>query len=272
MLNDGVSLAKQPDVFRPILFAALLLWPGATAAQEHPQPLQELFFTEVVYPQSKHEVQLTFGSLVDRSVRGTSALAPVSIEFGLTNRWQIEAGWDGYTHAAASPLQHLQTSRISLGTKYSLMNIAGSPIHAAFGLEVEFPRASAFPGNEGEDGTEFEPFVALAADAGHGVTIFGSAGLSVEADSVVDLATHGERPDDQGTIGVGALVRVHRITLAGEYTSRSDRAPWRLDGGALLTPSVVVHPGREWELGLGLPIALRGHHQPGIALHVIKEF
>jgi hypothetical protein len=256
-----------------LLVTLILLRPGLAAAQEsRTQPLQELFLTEVVYPQEKGEVQVTFGSLVDRSRSDLSALLPFAIEYGLTNRWQIEAGWDGYSQFHSAPIKHLQTARFSIGTKYSLMNIAHSRVHAAIGMDAEFPRTDALADDEGESGVELEPFVALAVDLGRGLTVFGSGGASFSPRQVADAA-RGERPDDRGTAGFGALVAFHRATMAVEYTSRSDNLPWRLDGAPLLTPSLIVHPGNQWEVGVGAPIAMRsGSHAPGIALNLVKEF
>lgn len=254
---------------------SLLLFPAVAAAQDSPrrQPVQELFFTEVVYPQSRHELQLTLGTFVDRASSDKSALTPFSIEFGISDRLQVEAAWDGYSHFHASPLGHLRTARTSVGAKYSVMNIGGAPIHAAFGLDVEFPRSDVFPEGEGEAGTEFEPFLALALDIGRAVTVFGSGTLSLSRSDVTDTLRTARFPDDPGTISGGALIAVHRITLAGEYTSRSDQAPWRLGGSPLVTPSLIVHPGGEWEVGLGLPVGVRrGARRPGLALHVVKEF
>jgi hypothetical protein len=63
------------------------------------------------------------------------------------------------------------------------------------------------------------------------------------------------------------------VTLAAEYTNRSDGLPWRLDGAPLVTPSIVIHPGREWELAAGMPIAVRqGQRQPGLVMNIVKEF
>jgi len=198
---------------------------------------------------------------------------PLSVEYGLTNRWQIQAGWDGHTQFHRSPFKHMRTARLSVGTKYSWMNIAHSPVHAAFGMDVEFPRPDGFAEGEGEEGTEFEPFAALAADLPWSLTVFGSAGMSFEPREVADLAERGARPDDRGTIGFGVLKAFHAVTLAAEYTNRSDQLPWRLEGAPLITPSIVLHPGRQWELSAGLPITLsHGQHQPGVAMNIIKEF
>jgi hypothetical protein len=152
------------------------------------------------------------------------------------------------------------------------MSLGGSPLHAATGIEVEFPRPGVFAEGEGEAGVQFEPFLAMALDLGRDLTLFGSAAASLEKQQIVDLA-HAQPPDDTGTIGGGLLLRLGRVTIAGEYTSRSDEAPWRIGGAPLVTPSVLVHPGGDWELSLGVPFAVRGpSRRPGLAIHVIKEF
>jgi hypothetical protein len=259
---------------RTLCVVALILLPRITRGQEPtPPPLQELFFTEVVYPQEQGETQLTLGSLVDRSRSDLSALMPFTIEYGLTDRWQIEAGWDGYTHFHSAPFRRLRTARLSLGTKYSLMNIAHSRVHAAFGAEVEFPHAGAFAESEGEQGVEVEPFVALAANLVRRVTVIGSAGASFEPREVAEIVEGAERPDDRGTMSAGALLAYRRATVAAEWTNRSDELPWRLDGAPLVTPSIVIHLRGHWEMAAGMPVALRrAQHRPGVAMHIVKEF
>jgi len=246
--------------------------PRLAIAQEPPaQPLQELFLTEVVYPQERGEVQLTVGSLVDRSAPGTTALTPVSIEYGLTNRWQVEAGWNGYRQSAPV-LSRYRTESVSVGTKYSFMNIAHSHVHAAVGLDADF-HPMAVADNEQADGTEIEPFMSLAVDLPRRVTLFGSVGTGLDSSEVVALFRHGEAPAQSATISVGGLVAFHHLTLTTEYTDRSDSLPWRVDGAPLLTPGVVLHPGGDWEFGLGAPIGMRtGDHTVGLAMHVLKEF
>ena len=248
----------------------MLLLPRIASGQEpSAQPVQELFFTEVVYPQDRGELQLTLGARIDRAESPSSALVPFAVEYGITDRWQVEAGWDSYSKGESSPFSDLHTARLSLGTKYSLMNIAHSRVHAAFGTEFEFPQASAL--DEGEGGMEIEPFMALAADLGRHLTVFGSAAASIQARQAAEVIGD-ERPDDRGTLGAGALVAYRRVTVAVEYTNRSDGLPWRLDGSSLLTPSIVIHPHGTWELGAGFPIGLHGRHQAGFVINIVKEF
>lgn len=251
---------------------ALLLWPAFSAAQDlRPrQPVQELFLTETVYPQEKHEVQLTFGSFIDRSADDRAALLPFGVEYGLTNRWQIEAGWD--LVSAASPFNDFRTMRFSIGTKYAFLNRETSPLHAAVGLDIEFPRAGALPAAQGEEGIEYEPSFSLALDLGPHVTLVSSATASIERDTVSDLIESDARVDDIGTISYGVLVAVRRMTIALEYSSRSDVLPWRV-GGAMLAPSLIVRPAEHWELsGSALVSTDRGSRAPGVAMRIVREF
>ena len=252
---------------------ALVLVARSVTAQEPSQPLQELFFTEVVYPQEKHQMQVMLGALVDRSRPDLAALVPFSIEYGLTDNWQIEAGWDAYTEFNRSTVTQLRTARFSLGTKYSFMNIRGWPVHAAMGIELDFPRTESFAETEGEEGAEIEPFLAMAVDVGRRVSVFGSIGASAHFREVSEFVRSGVRHDDPGVASVGALVAFRHVTVAGEYTNRSDELPWRLGGGALVTPSVVFHAAPEWEFAIGAPIGVRaGQHRAGVAMRVLKEF
>ena len=259
---------------RTLLFAALLLIPRISAAQDADrQPVQELFLTEVVYSQDKGEVQLTLGSLVDRSRSDLAAFVPFSIEYGITNRWQVEAGWAGYAHFQQAPFKYLATARLSVGTKYSLMHIGHSPVHAAIGVDAEFPRPGSFASGEGETGTEVEPFVALAADLPARIGLFASFGASMETRAIGGLVARGERPDDPGTLSGGVLVAFAPATAVIEYTTRTDNLPWRLNGSPLITPSIVVRPAERWEFAVGLPTGMRaGQRRPGLGLSLAREF
>lgn len=227
-----------------------------------------MFLTELVYPQEKHEVQLTLASLIDRTTEDESALVPFSVEYGITNHWQLEGSWSGYTEFRGAPWSHLRSAKFSVGTKYSFMNIAHSPVHVALGFDAEFPVAGAVPG-PGDNGIELEPTLAVAVDVKR-VTVFASGTASLAPQEVKEIE---KGLDDPGTLSGGALVAFRYATIAVEYASRSDSLPWRLDGSPLLTPSLVLHPPHDWELGFGLPTGVRtGFRRPGIAIHVIKEF
>jgi len=199
---------------------------------------------------------------------------PLSIEFGLTKQWQIQAEGSWSTQfASADPLGHLQTTRLSVGTKYSFMHIGGSPLHAAIGVDLEWPRATALAEAEGEGGVEFEPFVAMALDLGRHIEVFGSTAASFERAQAADLITTRELPDDAGTISGGVMLAFHRVTLAVEYSSRGDVLPWRNGEPPVVMPSLILRPGKQWEVAIGALVSLEGGaHEIGPGLRVVKEF
>src|SRR6188768_4019773 len=65
------------------------------------QPLQELIRTEVVYPQEKHETQITVASAIDRHRDARAFSVPLHLEHGLSDSWQIEAEWTPYVREVA---------------------------------------------------------------------------------------------------------------------------------------------------------------------------
>jgi hypothetical protein len=260
------------------VFCGFVLTSGSATAQqevepeqgEARQPVQELFLTETVYPQDKHELQITVRTFFDRSRTSLDRLLPLAVEYGLTDRWQVEGSWEGYTRHGAVGHLPLRTARVSVGTKYSVKNVHGSPIHAALGIDAEFPHENAFLDEEGEDTFQLEPFVALAADLGRHVVLFGSLGASLSPRGHTDEAL--TRLDDLGTISMGGLLAVKRVTLAAEYSTRSDELPWRLDGGALVVPSVTLHLHDRVEFGAAMPIGVSNAKRPGIAFQLVTEF
>ncbi len=128
-------------------YLCLLAWiPDSRAEEEleeiksYNQLLNEVFQAETVYPQEKGEVQLllrpTFSDRDDRNL----FQVPFSIEYGITDVWQLEVAWDTFVNR--NPETGATTRGIGdleISTKYSFMNIAGSDFHAAVGLEIGFP-------------------------------------------------------------------------------------------------------------------------------------
>src|SRR5689334_17098895 len=94
-----------------LALVAVAVFPARANAQaDRPQPIQERFLNEVGYPQDKGETQITLSSLVDRSQSTRAALLTASVEYGLTDRWQIEGAWSGFTESTRAPLEHLHNS------------------------------------------------------------------------------------------------------------------------------------------------------------------
>ena len=90
-------------------------------------PVEELFGTEEVYPQEKGEVQISFSSLFHRDSSRKTRHFPVSVEYGITETFQIEAQWEGYTNMAPfiGPSAH-SVGNLTVGVKRSFMNMRKS--------------------------------------------------------------------------------------------------------------------------------------------------
>ena len=253
---------------------AMLATVGAAEAAQRPadeprQPLQELIRTEVVYPQEKGELQLTLLSRADKGRNGSVLGFPVEVEFGLTDAWQVGLEWGTHSRVRRGDAVSSGRGGLAVGTKYSFMNIIGSDVHAAVGLEMEFPGGLGADGLR-EDTREVEPFVALAADLRGGVQTFFHVGRSFTPGG------SGDEAGDESAVNVqwnaGALVALRRVTLAGELNSRTNGSPWGRGGELYATPSITFLLPRPWEMGLGVPIGLNGRSDRfGLSIHVIYE-
>ncbi|HEY7489558.1 MAG TPA: hypothetical protein VIH59_00405, partial [Candidatus Tectomicrobia bacterium] len=128
------------------------------------QPIQEVFQTDLVYPQGKGEVQLTLTPQFHRAGQSRAWIMPLSIEYGLTDAWQVELEWEMFKHR--NPEARSTTFGIGdleIGTQYSFMHLAGAHFHAAVALHILFPT-----GNINDDLTEgfieYAPSLMLARD------------------------------------------------------------------------------------------------------------
>jgi hypothetical protein len=242
---------------------------GGQRLAEPRQPLQELILTEVVFPQEKGELQLTLLSRTDKAQNGSALVFPLEVEFGLTDAWQVGLEWGTYSRVRNGDAVSSGRGGLAVGTKYSFMHINGSDVHAAVGLEMEFPGGLGADGLR-EDKREVEPFVALAADLHDGVQAFFHVGRSFTP------RASGDEAGDESPLNVqwnaGALVNLRRVTLAGELNTRTNGSPWGRGGELYATPSITFLLPSAWEMGLGVPIGLNGRSDRfGLAVHVIYE-
>lgn len=145
-------------------FHADLVWAQTEAEEEHEQPLQEVFQTELVYPQEKNEIQLTLRPQFSNGRDENLFALPFTIEYGITNSWQVELEYN--TFVDRDPALGKRTRGIGdleIGTKYSFMNIANSNFHSALGFSVSFPTAD-IDKQLTEGAIEYEPFIIFAKD------------------------------------------------------------------------------------------------------------
>ena len=89
--------------FYGIVSAALLFWPTISGADEDetrssrdvPQPIQELFQSNMAYPQEEDEIQFTFFPSFRKDQDSEKTRTLFEVEYGITEAFQIIAEWDG---------------------------------------------------------------------------------------------------------------------------------------------------------------------------------
>ena len=229
------------------LLLACLGVPGVSTAQDDPDadtrlPLQELIRTRVVYPQERGEIQITAKSLFDGGPAARSLEFPLGIEYGLTDKWQVELEWSALNRVSSAGESAVESGRPSIGSQYSFMNILGSRVHTMVGAEAAL------------DGREVEPYTAFAVDLNsRGVQLFGDASWEF-ARGLVEEDESGR----EARWGAGMLWPFSAATLATEFEARGDGLALRDSSEMYVIPSMTLRPAHRWEIGIGLPIGLTG--------------
>lgn len=204
------------------------------------QPVEEVFLTELVFPQEKGEIQFLFAPGIHLNEAAHSGYSPFSIEYGLTDSWQVEAEWSGprYRSDAASGFE--------AGSKYSFLDIAGQQIHLALGAEYGFSVRS----EEGE--SEFGTFLIVAKEfaALGGLQVFTQIAKEWElGEEEIEEALEGAFLSSY-TAGFVLPGKVFHIT--GEYA-------WFNENGLnqhYAAPGIVVDLPSDLQFGIGIPIGL----------------
>ncbi len=253
--NSSVTLAGIEQTVAPSTNSQ-----DPAEAEDSAQLVQEVFQTELVYPQEKGEVQITTAAVWHEEQDGRLMRVPLVIEYGFTDDWQVEIelnpvqdreGGDGESANGIGDLE--------LGTKYSFMNIGGSTFHAAVGLDVVVPVGD--PDQDlGEGLLEFEPYVALGRDFPelNNAHLFGQVGLALVRRSRGTDSGEEEGPAaHELSVNTGFLVPVQNLRFVAELNWSTNR--WNHEGdeaSLFLTPGVVWDLPGTWEVGVGVPIGL----------------
>lgn len=267
----------------PIIFMCLLgfispAWADSDTNKTYVQLLNEVFQTELVYPQGKGEVQIFLEGAYSEGDEGKGYHLPLVVEYGITDSWQLGLDWtlfqqhnpeDGHTASG--------TGDLALTTKYAFMNMGGSDFHASLNFAVEFPIAD-IDKHLTEGFTVYEPSISLAKDfTGNNSQIFTQIGIGF-----VDRTREPTDPADKVTIhdeffwSSGFFIPYNKeIIFSGEFSWVSDELePEGHENLLFLTPGVIWSlPGHHWEFGLAVPIGLNDESDDwGIILALIYEF
>jgi hypothetical protein len=242
------------------------------------QIANEYFATTAVYPQERAELQLTLLPMVVSFDGGSATDVGVALEYGITDRWQVEAEWSPWVRISPDDAD----ARTGVGTleieaRRAFMALAGGGLHISLGLEVGIPVGNVDDGFS--DGfLEIEPSVVVARDfdVGAPAQVFAQASFGfVERVRDPTDTSDAEPEAHEFGLAVGGAVALGVPRLVLELSGGSNR--WNNDGEErelYLTPGVVfVLPG-EWEIGIGASIGLvdESDGTTRFAAFLIREF
>jgi hypothetical protein len=235
-----------------MLFIAVLLaltvgvGSPSVAQDERDQPLQEVFQTELVYPQEKGSFQFESASTFGNKSFSNS----LTVEYGLTHAWQIDLQWESFARKQTTEglIAH-GSGDLSIGTKYSFMNIGGSHFHGAVGFELGVPAASVKKGiSEGQ--IKYEPYVVVARDFPRlsRLQLFSQLGVSFAHSVTPSTALNGKTIEWAN----GMFVPYRHV----RFTTEINWSKGPNENILYLTPGFIWKLPRDFEFGVGLPLGL----------------
>jgi hypothetical protein len=213
--------------------------------------IQEFFFAERVYTEARHEVQVTISADFRRTNAISLSEIPLLIEYGITDRLQVEADIPLYSTKSNLAVANAERD-ITVGTLYSFLPDLNKFALTA-GVALNFPQGRS--NQEGEDKVRVQPTVIIARKVGRGEV---HSGLSV------------------------AIGRTSETTynIAGVYPWARWRGTLELNGvvnnqqhALLVAGGIVRQVGAGFELGIGSPVGLtRGLPHWGAIFKLTREF
>jgi hypothetical protein len=241
------------------------------------RPIEELFKTDVVYPQEVGELEVELASAYQNHAGGDTWTIPVSLEYGLTDSWQVEGGWDCLVERF--PRDHSVVRGVGdleAGTQYSFMNIGGSLFHIAPRFTLQAPVGDVNK-DLSEGFMEYEPAVILARDFPelHRTQVFTEIGASfVQRVNAPANAADAPPAAHELSLGSGFLVLFPRAAATFEFNWANNK--WNHHGTeneTYVTPGCLWRARRNMEVGLGIPIGLNsGSDRFDVMAHVVWEF
>ena len=223
----------------------------AVAQDERDQPLQEVFQTELVYPQEKGAFQFTTASTF--SLVNKKFSSDLAVEYGLTHAWQIDLQWESFARRTEDGSISRGPGDLSIGTKYSFMNIRGSNFHSAVGFELGLPAANPKKGiSEGK--IEYQPYVVIAKDFPRlsRLQLFSQFGITV-ARSINISSASADNHDEKTTEWNSGMFVLYRQV---RFTTEINWSKGGAENNLYLTPGIVWRLPHDLEFGVGNPIGL----------------
>ena len=241
------------------------------------RPVEELFKTDLVYPQEKNELEAQVATIYQNRRDGDTWSIPLSLEYGLTDNWQVEAEWNSFVqHRQENGAWARGIGDLELGTQYSFMNIGGSLFHIAPRFSLELPLGDVNK-DLSEGFIEYEPGVIVARDfpKWHHTQIFTELGASlVQRVKRPADADDAEAAAHELNLGSGFFTPVPFGVVSCEFNWNNNQ--WNHHGTEnqlYVTPGVIWRIIKNVEVGVGIPIGLnRQSDRFDVSAHITCEF
>lgn len=254
-----------------VLFLSVNTEAQETGSMRYQQYVQDVFQSELVYPQEKNEFQFTLLPQFEHASELNSFTVPFAVEFGLTNSWQISAGINSFRHIVPYSGPSVNgTGDIQVGTQYSFMNIGNSNFHAVVGFELGIPFRKE-NNDYSNNVVSYEPYLSLAIDLPqfHKINLFAMTGVEFFNR---DSKTQESEPAEFNLNG--GLLFPYKFMV---FTSEISFGTNKLNGGDEIelyyTPGLIFNLPGGWEAGLGIPVGLNEQSgNSGIIGMLIFEF
>ena len=222
-----------------------------------PQPIQEVFQSNLVFPQDEDEIQLTFFPSYRQRGNSEKITTLMEIEYGITDAFQVIVEWDGLLYENPEKGSTLSgPGSLELGAQYSWMALGDGNTHFSFGALVELPTGSVGDGLT-SGFLELKPFAILARDfpQWNQSQIFMEFGFNW----VDRIRTPPENPKQEidslywnigGFFPVGPWRGVLEINGSNNQWDNGD------ENEIFLTPGVIYKLSKEWEIGVATPVGV----------------
>lgn len=240
---------------RIILFLCFIATTMSYAQEENEenefgQPIQEFFFSEPVYLQDAKEFQQTIGGAHLENNEEIANMLGYEAEFGITDRFQISAGYSFAHHNIESIL--FDAGRLETGLAFGLFNNAKNA--ATFSFEAEFPvKKPDVDDVEAEDSPSYTPALTYAVQ-------FYKTQLHLSAGAEIQEKETNWFYNAAAVYGEGNIHPVLEINAVSEEDFN-----WYAGTG------LVFNGDSGWEFGAGARHGI-GHSEWQANFHLIYEF
>lgn len=244
------------------------------------RPIEELFKTDVVFPEEKGELQTEVSTIYQNHPEGQPGAiysVPLSLEYGITANWQVETEWNSFVER---DFGHGAVARgigdLELGTQYSFLNVRGSLFHISPLFTTTIPLGDVNK-DLSQGFMQYEPALVVARDFPdlHHSEVFSEIGAGF-----VQRVKRPADPDDaepaanELEIGAGFFTMFKHSALTMEFNYENNQWNHGGDDNELyVTPGILWRPRRNVEVGLGIPVGLNSTSDRfDVSFHFVWEF